>query len=163
VTEAAVERLRSHAESESARLDRNARRQYTAWLLFAWVGGLSAIAAAATTALLPSPANRWAGAALALLASASAFATSMLPARKAAQAFEWAWDWHELENDLGDFKGYFTGWSDADAWNEYQSFRDRVGELYEREHAAMAEQDGARQSTEAGKAFRQSRSGVRSQ
>lgn len=50
VTEAAVERLRSHADSESARLDRNARRQYTAWLLFTWVGGLSAIAAAATTA-----------------------------------------------------------------------------------------------------------------
>lgn len=87
----------------------------------------------------------------------------MVSARKAAQAFEWAWAWHELENDLGDFKLYFKGWSDADAWDEYQSFRDRVGELYAREHAAMAEQDRARQSLEASKAIRQSRLGVRSE
>lgn len=146
MTEEAVEKLRSHAGSESARLYRQARRLYAAWSLFAWAGGLSAVAAAATTALLPNPANRWAGAALALLASVSAFTTSMLPARRAAQAYEWAWDWHELDNDLISFKGYFKGWSDEAAWDEYQSFRDRVRELYQREHAAMVEQDGARQT-----------------
>jgi hypothetical protein len=161
VTEEAVETLRSHADRESDRLNRQGRRQYTAWLLFAWVGGLSAIAAAATTALLPAPANRYTGAALALLASACAFATSMLPASKAAQSFEWAWDWHELDNDLGDFKGDFKGWPDADAWDEYQSFRGRARELYKREHAAMAEQDRARQAASA--SFRQSKLGARSQ
>jgi len=105
VTEEAVEKLRSHAAGESVRLNRTGRRLYNAWLVFAWLGGLSAIAAAATTALLPDPANRYVGAALALLASGCAFATSMLPARKAVQTFEWAWDWHELHTDLGDFKG----------------------------------------------------------
>lgn len=88
VSEPDLERLRSHAGGEPIRLNRHAHWLYSAWLWFAWVGGLSAIAAAATTALLPTPANRWYGAALALLASVCAFATSMVPAGKAAQAYE---------------------------------------------------------------------------
>ena len=108
--------------------------------------GLSAVAAAATTALLPNPANRWAGAALALLASVSAFATSMLAAHKAARNFELAKDWRELTWDLRDFEGYFKDWSEAGAWDKYQSFRNHARALYQGEHAALAEQDRARQT-----------------
>jgi hypothetical protein len=146
VTEGTLDELRLHAGGESTRLNRHAGRLYKAWLGFAWVGGLSAVAAAATTALLPNPANRWAGAALALLASGSAFATSMLPAGKAADAYEWAWQWHKLDNDVGNFKGYFSRWTDAAAWDEYKSFQDRADELYRREHEAMARQDRARRT-----------------
>jgi hypothetical protein len=141
----AVEELRSRAAGESDRLNKHAPRLYNAWLVFVWVGGVSAIAAAGTTALLPSPVNRWVGAVLALLASVCAFGTRMLPARKAAQAWEWAWGWDRLENDLRNFKSFFGDWPAADAWDEYESFCDRTGELYAREHAEMAEQDRARQ------------------